>query len=92
MAEGRWEAYREHLQKYIDTRDEAELKAAFALADADADGSVSKEELINLLAAGPNAAQAQELGERMFAVGDADGSGALDEGEFGEMVLQVSGL
>lgn len=92
MAEGRWEAYREHLQKYLDSRDEAELKAAFQLADADADGEVSKEELANLLALGPNAAQAQELATQMFAVGDADGSGALDEEEYGAMVLQVSGL
>lgn len=92
MAEGRWEAYREHLQKYIDSRDEAELKAAFALADSDADGEVSKEELVSLLAAGPNAAQAQELADRMFAIGDADGSGNLDEEEFAAMVLQISGL
>lgn len=92
MAEGRWEAYREHLQKYLDSRDEAALKAAFALVDLDGDGEVSMEELVSILAAGPNADQAQELAARMFAVGDADGSGKLDDEEFAAMVLQTSGL
>jgi len=92
MAEARWEAYRENLQKYIDSRDEAALKAAFALADSDANGEVTKEELVGILAAGPNAGQAQDLADRMFALGDADGNGSLDEEEFGAMVLQLSGL
>jgi Ca2+-binding EF-hand superfamily protein len=92
MAEGRWEAYCQHLQKYLDSRDEEGLKAAFALVDLDGDGEVSKEELASMLAAGPRAAEAQELTERMFAVGDADGSGKLDDEEFAAMVLQISGI
>jgi len=92
MAEGRWAAYSEHLQKYIDGRDAEALKAAFALVDLDGDGEVSMEELVGILTAGPNAGQAQELAQRMFAVGDADGSGKLDDEEFAAMVLQISGL
>lgn len=71
-----------------EAEDEAELRDAFAVFDADGDGRISAEELRAVLAALGDAACSVEDCRRMIGRVDGDGDGFVCFHDFSRMMMQ----
>jgi calcium-dependent protein kinase len=65
----------------------ANLKAAFRMFDADGSGTISLEELRNML--GPELLQTDQAWQSLLSEADANGDGEIDLAEFQQLVLRL---